>query len=479
LILSIKGVQGGADLSGSVERDSGTFEVDGQVGKRMDTLRCTLFDPTLTLAIPDRAEMWVYDAPAGGAVTDPPRAISAYNTFRNGAGLEVTSTNPALWTTRLFAGYVATPRYTVVGPQRFVGIEAQDYTFRLRSTICNKAYAPPQTDKAIIQDIFATYRPDIDTANVNVVTANMPAIQFPVHSLEQFMERVVKITRAIYRVDYYKRLFYGAIGQVPAPFALSDQPNGTTILGMEEPIGYSPEGSSLVNAVWIVGGRYLGASQAYQIPPSLVNGTAFQFPLPGDPDIGGMKVTVAGVDQGAGGVVPAAGDMAAQSGYKFAWIIQHNPAIVALKVTPTSGQAVIVTGKFRYSLVSRISEPELIALTGGNIFEASLRDRRINDLGLADQVGNAFLRNQGLTMKGGVCTIRKRGQGGAILQPGQTMSITHATLFGGGALKDASGNPTTTMNAVITRLRLRLDTDSVEPYAWEINFADRAATGGH
>jgi subtilisin family serine protease len=478
MILSIAGVQGGADLSANVERDTGTFEVDSAVGKRMDTFRCTMFDPTLVLAVPDRAEIWVYDAPAGGTVVDPPGAISAYNTFLNGAS-PVTDANPLNWTTRLFAGYVATPRYAVIGPQRFVGIEAQDYTYRLRSTVCNKAYVGALTDKAIIQDIFGVYRKDVDVTNVNVIVSNMPAISFPVHSLEQFMERIIKISRGIYRVDYYKRLFYGAIGQQLAPFGLSDTPNGTTTLGMEEPIGYAPDGTGLANQVWVVGARYLSLVQSYQVPPTLINGSNFQFTLPGDPDFTGMTVTVAAVDQGVGGVIPAAGDITSQASYKNSWVIQHLPAILALKTTPTAGQAVIVTGKFRYPLVSKVSAGDLIALTGGNIFESIIRDRRINDLSLAQQVGNAFLRNQGLSMKGGTCTIRKRGQGGAILQPGQQITITHTKLFAGGVLKDGSGNPVTTMNALVTRLRLKLDTDSAEPYAYDNNFADRQIGGGY
>src|SRR5205823_11502039 len=59
---------------------------------------------------------------------------------------------------------------------------------------------------------------------VQQVVAAMPAISFPVHSLEQFLERIVKISRATYRLDYYKRLYYGVPGFLAAPFRLSDTP---------------------------------------------------------------------------------------------------------------------------------------------------------------------------------------------------------------------------------------------------------------
>jgi hypothetical protein len=405
-------------------------------------------------------------------VVDPPNAISAYNTYLRGAGNEVTSTTPANWTPRMFAGFSATPAYSMVGAQRKITVTAQDYTFRLRSTVANMAFVGGLTDAAIITALFSQYRPDVDLSQVQVTVSSMPAISFPVHTLEQFLERIIKISRANYRLDYYKRLFYGPPGFLVAPFGLSDTPNGTTTFGMEK-LSYAPDTASLANKAWVVGAKYLSKVQTWQVPPSLVTGSNYQFNLPGDPEQVGMSVTVGGVDQGVIGVVPAAGDFADQSSFKNNVIIQHNPPLMALKVTPASATAVIVTGKFRYPLITVVSDATLIAATGGKSFETPIRDRRITDLALAQQTGNAFLKNQGAALKGGTVTTRKRSLGGVLLQPGQFLPITHSKLFAGGVLKDAGGNPITSTNFLITKLRYLLDRDSVEPYAVEVSFADR------
>ncbi|MCW2687638.1 MAG: hypothetical protein JWR37_2528 [Mycobacterium sp.] len=105
-----------------------------------------------------------------------------------------------------------------------------------KTTVVNKAYGPGDvghlggwTDDQIIKDLFAIYRPDIDTSNVTSALGSvMPTISFPTHTLEQFFQRVLKISQGWFRIDYYKRLFYGGVGSGPgsyAPFALSDTPN--------------------------------------------------------------------------------------------------------------------------------------------------------------------------------------------------------------------------------------------------------------
>jgi hypothetical protein len=595
----------------------------------------------------------VATATADTQVVDPPWAISAYNTWRNGAGTESTSATAANWTPRLFGGYVATPKYTHDGPQRYIGLASQDYTVRLRTTVANMAFANGTSDQAIIKQIFARYRPDYDTTHVDQVLAAFPAITYPVHTLEQCLERIIKVTRAYYRADYFKQLWYSIVGQQTAPFNLSDFPDNGGLLyangGFEDadpldatlPLGwsrlnsvgtgtatrdntaahggtysmaltnpasanygaifnkqglavspgdvlsislwlkasvagrvfgpvrvtfanpgaivqptgiasaqpsgqagiavvdtnftptaafalytvnvtvpngyawafielygngstawpttfnvddfsvtrplptfpteglsYTPDGSGLANRVWVIGSTYLSAQQVYQVPPALVNGVNYQFPLPGNPELTGMSVTVAGVDQGQIGVAPGDGDIAMPSGFKYNAIIQHNPALIAFKVPPTAGQAVAVTGQFRYPLVQVVTDSGLIAAANGVIFEAIVRDKRINDLTLAKSVGQAFLKNQGSTLKGGSCEIRTRAAGGVLLQPGHQITIKNDVLFRN-LLKDAAGLPTTTAVVIVTQLRTVLDDDTVQPYKVQVSFADRNVSGGY
>jgi hypothetical protein len=502
VIVSIAGLSAAplnlGDLGLKLERasDKTGFSVEAQIGKRMDLCSFTLQDTIPgTLAIPDRAEVIVYDAVANANVVDPPSAISAYNSFKNGLGTEHTDSNPVNWTPRLFAGYCATPKYTVEGPQRYVEVTSQDYTYRLRSTVVNQAFASGGSDQFIIQTLGARYRSDFDYSQVLVVSAAFPAISFPVHTFEQFMERIIKVSRAIYRVDYYKRMSYGLAGQFNAPINFSDVPDFASTFPTEG-LMYQPDGSGLVNKVWVIGSTFLSNPQGYVIPPSLVNGTNFQFPLPGDPEPVGMSCTVAGVDQGHVGIAPGDGDVTTPASLKYNVTIQHAPATVTFKAPPGAGVAVIVTGQFRYPLVQSVSDPALIAAANGLIFEGVLRDKRINDFTLARQVGAAYLKNQGQTLKGGTFKSKYRAKpylygevlygealyggswSGGILQPGQVVTIKNDALFIG-LLKDGAGNPTTTGVMVITKLETSLSDDVNQPYETEVSYADRNVSGGY
>jgi hypothetical protein len=570
------------------------------------------------------------------------------------------------------------------GGQRMIEVQAQDYTTRLRTTIANRAYVSGNSDQFVVKDIFKTYRPDFDTANVQQIVASMPAISFPVHSLEQFMQRIVKVTRGVYRVDYYKRLFYGAIGQIVAPFNLSDlgtsyaadtlarSPQGywrlndtgataadlsgngntgtlngtitksvagatsdgdtamtfdgaTGYIGVADAAGlhpatitveawiyptanqvgnfvnkdgnseyrarinalkvefldrggtnlvvsattlslntwyhvvcvgsssglriyingkldasnavafgggggttqlqigantgfgeyfpgridevaiynyaltadqvavrysmraatalgttfgyenakYSPDVTSLADKVWVVGHSFLSQQQSYTVPAALVNGSAFQFPLPGSAtkaDI--ISVTVGGVGQTIG-QAPGDGDITTPNTFKFQCLVQPSPAIMAFQTPPLNGTAVVVTGKFRYPLIQTYADPSLVAQAGGLIFEAVVRDKRIRDLALAQTVAKAFLQNQGLAMKGMTTTIMRRGLGSSLIQPSQIINVTGASLFTG------LGGPT--LSFLITRVRLVLDAESDldNPYRVELEMVDRPIHGGY
>ncbi len=498
MIVTINGVLGGADLSSYVEREA-QFKVEATFGARMDILTMNMHDPQLTLAIPDRREIVIYDSPPTDSlrfdewdyddefydtdtshnIIDPPWAVSPYNTFLNGAGYEKTSSDPTQWTPRIFAGYMATPIYTLTGIEREIQVQAQDYTTRLRSTIANTAYTAGQTDQSIVKNIFAKYRPDINTDNVNNTFASMPAISFPVHSLEQFLQRVVKISRAVYRVDYFKRLFYGAVGQVVAPFNLSDVPDGVTTFGYEN-VSFSPDAAGLADKVWVVGQSFLSAPQAYYIPVGLVTGgsvgsppNAYQFNLPGTTTKGDITgVSVGGVSK-TFGQTPGDGDITDQSTFKYDALIQANPAGIAFKVTPPAATQIIVTGRFRYPLVQTYTDPTLLAQAGGLIFEMVVRDRRITDLTLAQLVAKTAIANQGISLKGLTCTVMQRSLNNVLLAPGQTITVTATRLFTG------LGGPT--LNFIITRTNLVLDNsnDLDHPYRFELELADRAVSGGY
>lgn len=473
-----------ADMSQVLDR-KGNFSVEATIGNRMDICHMTFQDslPAGRLAIPDRAEVVIYDAAPGSAVTDPPNAVSYYNKYlntpylngvANGAGQPVTSSTPSAWTRRIFAGYVAKASYSVEGPQRYVSLSAQDYTYRLRTTVCNMAFAAGYSDQYIIQQLFAKYRTDIDTSGVGQIVANFPNISFPAHTLEQFMQRILRVSRGFYRIDYYKRLTYGILGTLVSPVNYSDTPDFSNTFPTENLV-YEPDGTGLVNKVWIIGGSFLSGTQTYQVPTGSVDGTHYQFALPGDPEPVGMTVTVAGVSQGAVGVAPGDGDPANQAGFKKTAIVQHAPAVLLLKTTPASGTVIQVQGKFRYPLIQTVSDPSLISAAGGLIFEGIVRDRRIVDLTLAQQVGKNYLTQQGRTIKGGSFLTKywRAPTGQGLLTPGMQATIKHGSLYAG--VLTGGG---TTNTVVVTKTTLRLSEDVNQPYEMTVDYSDRHVGGG-
>lgn len=199
---------------------------------------------------------------------------------------------PALWTPRLFGGFCSSPDYSVAaGMERQVVLHAQDYTIRNKTTVCNKAYgvdglhANGWTDDQIVRDLFNTYRPDFDTSNVQTAMAIgtfMPTISFPTHSLEQMLTRVQKISVGWYRIDYYKRVFYGGVGTGPgsqAPFFVNnDNPNPAMPTNLLSKDNSDFEASIGTWAPFTVAGQTTSMGLLFQTSAVVMQGTnALQF----------------------------------------------------------------------------------------------------------------------------------------------------------------------------------------------------------
>lgn len=567
MIVCIRGVKQGRDLSSYVLRSGsvsvGTasgraFEVHAAIGKRMDTLYLTMFDPDLELAIPKRAEIIVYDAdpaslppgwtgfPAGYPIVDPGQPPSVFQTTaavgtaRSVPGLALTPgateryLTSGVPTQRLFAGFVARATYGSVGPQRQLVIEAQDYTCRLRTTVCNRAYNVDAdhpngwSDSQIVVDLISRYRPEwsvtqvvpsyattygvgiYGTARYSPSAQYMPPITFPVHTLEQMLERIVKITRAYYRVDYYGAFIYGPPGSDLSPLSISDTPipdtpattlTATSAVGVPravvgaqvvpgspervptpavvssqiacEGLVYAPDDSNFIDKVWVQGDTYRGAVQTYTLPRG--DGSAYVFALPAELDAPATAtVTVNGVDQGAIGVLGKDGTLDQRQSWTLQVLAERAPPTLAFKTTPPSGATIVLTGSFRYPLIQAVTDQGLQASAGGLLFEGVIRDRRMNDMSQAIRAAQGYLQFQGLTKKGGSCIVRRRGGFDAagnpkLLQPGQQIQITNRAVFTG----VLEGGATTTLQAIITELRMTLDETTIEPYNVWLTFADR------
>lgn len=288
MVVIIRGVTGAnglmhGDLSPFVDEEA-AFHIAAATGNRNDVFTMTLFDkgpqvdlPTYRIVIPEKAEIIVYDFDASllpstwvgfssnpAPIVDPPLPNSTALAYTYGnyqydrvAQYDTmpplsSTNNPANWTPRLFGGYCASPDYVVTsGLERNVVLACQDYTSRLPYTVCNKAYGPDAlhpsgwSDQQMVRDLFNTYAGDIDTTFVSMIQApgTAPALSFPTHTLAQMLGRIIKMSQGYYRLDYYKRLYYGVVGYQSAPFAINaDAPNSMDVAYAPVVLADAPRG---------------------------------------------------------------------------------------------------------------------------------------------------------------------------------------------------------------------------------------------
>jgi hypothetical protein len=88
-------------------------------------------------------------------------------------------------------------------------------------------------------------------------------------------------------------------------------------------------------------------------------------------------------------------------------------------------------------------------------------------------VGKNYLANQGVALKGVVCTCYQRQLNGLLLAPAQTIVVNAPRLFTG----LNGGNPRT---FIVSRTTLAFDeqNDLDHPYRVELELADHPDTGG-
>lgn len=356
--------------------------------------------------------------------------------------------NPSGWTARLFGGYVSEAYADSLGGgvQRVWTVQAQDYTIRTKFTTCNAAYgidpAHPLgwTDQQIIRDVFTRFCADVDVTQVQELFGLMPPISFPQHTLEQFLTRVVKVTNATYRIDYYKCVQYLGIGTSPAPFGISAFPNFGQGLSEGELATFPAENweaghdeAAQVNRVWVIGATFAGAAGTYTVAPA-PDGTQWIFPLPAAmKSITSAQVLVNGADQGTVGLLGTDGTLTDPASWSYPILMGSSstgqPPTLAFQTPPPAGAEIVVNADFQYPLVAVVQDPALVAAEGGVFWDAVVRDTRIKDQATAQQVALGHLAVAGKAQGKGGCTLRYRGFNGQLLQVGQTILCYSPTFF--------------------------------------------------
>ena len=155
----------------------------------------------------------------------------------------------------------------------YLKCNCSDYTSILDRTVIPSATFTGQSDRAILQSLFAAYCPQISalTANIAIATPIVGYFEVKEKTLRQAVEDLCNYTGAEWRVDYDKNFKYFVPSTYPAPFGLSSAPNKTTTFGIDALTKYTRDFIRPINRCTVLGGILPGGveiSQTYDDPIS-------------------------------------------------------------------------------------------------------------------------------------------------------------------------------------------------------------------
>ena len=214
---------GGVDRSANVHWDS--LKVEQVAGEFSAVCSLTLDDPGAEIAVTEKSTITIVD------------------------------TDPAPDET-LFAGEVADVDWDLLDVAldgRRIHLRCQDYNILVEEAVIDveESYSA-EADSVIIDDLFTTYRPDIDsTTHVATLDASMNLVVQNV-TLREAMDEISKTTGGRWYVDQDKRLHYFTAEADVAAWFLSDTPDLVTSFPYQS-ISRKSSAAMLVNQVLIVG----------------------------------------------------------------------------------------------------------------------------------------------------------------------------------------------------------------------------------
>lgn len=132
--------------------------------------------------------------------------------------------------TTIFAGEVVDKDEANDGIGKQWVVNCQDNNILLDETVVeSESYAAGEADSDIIDDLFTTYRSDVDsTTYVSTLDASMEAVSFAGMTLREILEDLAQRTGARYYVDYDKNLHWFDTEVNAAAFALSTEPDDSS-----------------------------------------------------------------------------------------------------------------------------------------------------------------------------------------------------------------------------------------------------------
>lgn len=149
-----------------------------------------------------------------------------------------------------FSGTVARVRTERMGPSDYrKELDCQDYMRLLDSRVIGSAVFTSQTDKQIIDYLFATYLPTVDTDEVEeIMTIN--SIDLSSLTLRSAMERISAITLADWFMSTEPALVYRDPGAASIAFGVSESPDGVSTFGaLQNGVDHEEDFTSPANSV--------------------------------------------------------------------------------------------------------------------------------------------------------------------------------------------------------------------------------------
>jgi hypothetical protein len=184
--------------------------------------------------------------------------------------------------TKLFGGSIVSASMTKLSNGVVqMDISCVDYARLLDCNLIKKSYIG-MTDKAIIEDMVATYCPGFGITTNNVLEGvTLSQIAFNYIQLSQAMRKIVDLTGRNWYIDYDKDIHYFPLTTNAAPFDIDSAESGYFDLRIAK------DASQLKNRVYVRGGTKLSDSTTYSVKG---DGVSRQFPLPDKPHDVSMTV---------------------------------------------------------------------------------------------------------------------------------------------------------------------------------------------
>jgi len=168
------------------------------------------------------------------------------------AGAKVGLCGNSSYIDHFFGGTVATKEIRLIGKRRIYRITGQDYNVDPTTKLVTKNYVL-QTEQQIIDDLFGTYLPDIDTSTTYVESSGATiSLNWTRESLDAAMDELAGIFEKDWYIDHEKKLHYFTPTTGTAPFALCSSPWCSTHIGYDR-LSYLENARELHNRVTVVG----------------------------------------------------------------------------------------------------------------------------------------------------------------------------------------------------------------------------------